>query len=67
MICHHGYLTFVHHNEIHDLTADWLSKVCYDVVVEPPLQWLTGETVVPATANQQDEACADIYLRELWG
>ena len=52
---------------MHDLITDWLSKVCYDVAVEPPLQWLTGETVVPATANQQDEACADIYLRELWG
>ena len=40
MICRHGGLTFVRHNEIRDLTADWLDKVCYDVAVEPPLQRL---------------------------
>ena len=27
--------------------------------MEPPLQWLTGETIVPAIANRQDEACAE--------
>ena len=52
------------HNEICDLTADWLDKVCHDVAVEPPLQRLTGETIVPATANRQDEAHADIHA---WG
>ena len=41
----------MHHNEIRDLTAKWLECVCYDVVIEPPLQLLTGEIVVSATAN----------------
>ena len=36
MICRHGDLTFVRHNEIRDFTADWLGKVCYDVAIEPP-------------------------------
>ena len=67
MICRHGGLTFVRHNEIRDLTADWLDKVCYNVTVEQPLQRLTGETIVPATANRQDEACADIHARGFWG
>ena len=67
MICHHGGLTFVRHNEICDFTADWLDKVCHDVAVEPPLQRLTGETIVPATANRQDEARADIHARGFWG
>ena len=67
MICRHGGLTFIRHNEIRDLTADWLDKVCYDVAVEPPLQRLTGETIVPATANRQDEARADIHARGFWG
>ena len=52
-ICHdigHGGLTFVRHNEILGLTTDWLS-VCYDVVIEPPLQQFTGDTIVPANAN----------------
>ena len=50
-----------------DLAVDWLVKVFYDVAIEPPLQRLTGETIVPATANQQDEACADIHARGFWG
>ena len=61
MICQHGDLTFARHNEIRDITTDWLSKVCYDVAVEPPLQQLTGETIIPVTVNQQDEAHAHIH------
>ena len=67
MICRHGGLTFVRHNELRDITAEWLNKVCYDVVIESPLQQLTGEEVVPATANRQDEAHADIHARGFWG
>ena len=37
MICRHGSLTFIHHNELRDLTAEWLQEVCHDVTVEPPL------------------------------
>ena len=67
MICCHGGLTSVRHNEIRDLTADWLDKVCHDVAIEPPFQRLTGETIVPTTANWQDEAHADIHARGFWG
>ena len=67
MTCSHGGLTFVHHNEIRDITAEWLERVCHDVVIEPPLQPLTGENVVPATANRQDDARADIHARGFWG
>ena len=31
------------------------------------MQHLTGETIVPATANWQDEARADIHTRGFWG
>ena len=67
MICQHGGLFFVHHNEIRDITAEWLNKVCYDVAIEPPLQQLNGEAIVLATANRQDEVCADIHARGFWG
>ena len=67
MICRHDGLTFVRHNEIRDLTAEWLNKVCYDVATEPPLQPLSGEAIVPMTANRQDEARADIHARGFWG
>ena len=38
MICWHAYggLSFVHHNGIHDTTAEWCNKVSYDVAIEPP-------------------------------
>ena len=67
MICRHGGLTFVHHNEIRDITAEWLDRVCHDVVIEPPLQPLTGENAIPATTNRQDDARADIHACEFWG
>ena len=35
MVCRHGVLTFVHHNEIRGITAEWLECVCHDVVIEP--------------------------------
>ena len=60
-------LTFVRHNEIRDITAEWLDRVRHDVVIEPPLQPLTGENVIPATTNRQDDARADIHARGFWG
>ena len=63
----HGEFTFVHHNEIRDIKAEWLDCVCHDVVVKPPLQPLTGENVIPATANRQDDARADIHACGCWG
>ena len=63
MICHHGGLTFVWHNELRDLTASWLHEVCHDVAVEPPLQPLTGGFLVPASANCRYDAQADIHAR----
>ena len=67
MICKHGGLTFVRHNDIRNITAEWLSKVCCDVAIEPPLQPLTGESIEPRSANQQDEARADIHAKGFWG
>jgi len=66
MICRHGGLTFICHNELHDITAQ-LSKVRTDVSIEPPLQPLSGERLTPRTANQQDDARADIHARGFWG
>ena len=41
--------------------------LCYDVAIESPMQQLTGMAIVPATANQQDEAYADIHARGYGG
>ena len=34
MICPHGGMTIVRHNEIRDLTADWLNEVCSETEKE---------------------------------
>ena len=67
MICRHGGLTFVRYNALRNITAEWLSKTCHGVALEPPLQPLTGEIIAPKTANRQDEARADIHARGFWG
>ena len=54
MIFRQGGLTFIHHNELRDLTASWVSwlhEVCHDMAIESSLQPLNGNIVVPASAN----------------
>ena len=67
MVCRHGGLTVVCYNELRDITAEWLGNVCHDVVTEPSPQPLTEESIVPATANKQDDVHADIHARGFWG
>ena len=44
------------HNDLCDITAELLSKVCNDVSIEPPLQSLSGKVIIPQSANWQDDA-----------
>ena len=67
MICRHGGLTFVRHNELRNVTAELLSTVCNNVAIEPPLQPLSGESLIPMSANRQDDARADIHASGFWG
>ena len=67
MICQHGGLTFIRHNELQDLAASWLQEVCHDVAVEPPLQPLNGESLTPNLAVRGDDAWADIHARGFCG
>ena len=67
MICQHGGLTFVRHNDLCDITAELLSKVCNDIAIEPPLQSLSGEVITPQSANQQDDARANIHAHGFGG
>ena len=67
MTCSHGGLTITRHNDIRDITANWLSEVCRNVEREPPLLPLTGENIVPLFANRHDDARADIRATGFWG
>jgi len=64
MVCQHGGLTFFQHNDLWDITAEFLSKVCSEIAIELPLQLLSGEIITPKTANRQDDAIA---ARGFWG
>ena len=66
MICPYGGLPIVRHNEIRDITTQWLTEVCPDVEREPQLQPLSGEIILPRTANKQDEARLDIRAKGFW-
>jgi len=60
MVCHHSGLTFIRHNELHDLIATRLQEVCHNVAVEPPLLPLSGETIAPASEISSDGARVDV-------
>ena len=61
------WFNFISHNELHEITAQLLSKVCNDISIEPPLQPLSGERLTSRRANQQDDARADIHTLNFWG
>ena len=54
------------HNEIRDITAQFLTETCRDVMTEPPLQELSGETISYQSANTEDNACVDIVVHGFW-
>ena len=66
MVCPHGGMTIRRHNEIRDITADWLSEVCSETEKEPELQPVTGESIHPQSANTKEEARADIKSKGFW-
>ena len=59
-------LTSLRHNQIRDLTANLLKTICHDVLIEPTLQQLTGESLHERTANITNDARVDIAARGFW-
>ena len=65
--CQRGGFPIARHNEIRDVTANLLTEVCHDVVIEPDLQPLTGEVMARVSANTTNGARLDIAVNGLWG
>ena len=65
--CPCGGFPSLRHNDIRDITADFLTEVSPNVAVEPTLQPLTGESLQYKTANSDDDARADISAQGFWG
>ena len=64
--CKKGGFVSSRHNDLRNITANLLSEVCKDVCVEPQLSSLSGETLVPKSANTSAEARLDISARGVW-
>ena len=65
--CPNGTFPILRHNEVRDFTGKLLAEVCPDVILEPDLQPLEGESLDFASANHEDNARADIRARGFWG
>ena len=65
--CLTGGLTNLRHNEIRDILASTLFEVCVNVVREPTLQPLSGETFQHRTTSRDPDARLDIRARGFWG
>ena len=64
--CPHGAFPIIWHNEVRDLTATLMTKVCHDVQVEPHLHALYGEVMHNRSAVLDDNARVDIRASGFW-
>ena len=67
MSCPTGGYPSIRHNEIRDITASLLTKVCHSVSIEPHLQPIRGESLSHRTANTEDQSRLDIAVCGFWG
>ena len=64
--CSHGGYTITRHNELRNITANLLQKVCPDVQVEPTLQPLSSEHLLLRSSNRDDGARLDVATMNFW-
>ena len=65
--CMQGGFPTLCHNDIRDITARYLSKVCLNMEVEPELQPLSGEKLHFRTSNVDDSVQLDVRAQRSWG
>ena len=64
--CKKGGFITQRHNILRDTTVHLLTEVCKEVVVEPQLHPLSGESLEEKTANRSPEARLDVSARGFW-
>ena len=66
LICKKGGYSILRHNSLSKVLAELLEEAgCYDVVLEPVLQDLTGEQL-PSGSNISPNARLDVSCRSFW-
>ena len=66
MSCKKGGFVTLRHNKLRDITGALLEEVCHDVAIEPILQPISDNNLVPSTANTNDGARLDVTARSFW-
>ena len=66
MSCPTGGFPTIRHNEVRDLFAAMLTKVCHDIETEPFLQPLSGEILPQRCNTREDEARLDNSACGFW-
>ena len=64
--CPGGEFVTLRHTHIQNTTANLLTEVYKDVLVEPQLQLLSGEAFSEKTTNKSDQARVDHSARGFW-
>ena len=65
--CTYGGFHTLRHNDVRDLLVSLLKDVCPNVCHEPPLQPLSGESLLYRSASTEDNARLDIAVEDFWG
>ena len=66
--CPCGGLLSLRHNNLRDITASLFKEVCHNVITEPVLRPLSGETLLrPCSAITDDNDRSDIKVDGFWG
>ena len=66
MSCKKGGFVTLCHNKLRDITGALLEEVCHDVAIQPILQPVSDNNLVPSTANTNDGARLDVSARSFW-
>ena len=66
MSCKKSGFVSIRHNDLRDLTANMLSKVCKEIEIEPKLTPLMGEKLDNRTASTTNEARLNIRACRVW-
>ena len=61
--CKKGGFVSNRQNDIRNITTNLLNEVCKDVCVEPVLAPLSGESIIPKSANTSADARVDITCK----
>ena len=64
--CQKGGFATICHNKLRDNTGALLEEACQDVSIEPILQSVTDNNLVPSTANSNDGARIEVIARSFW-